>query len=380
MILNRITLSDFRNIENADITFQNGVNVFVGNNAQGKTNVLEAIYLSATEKSFRTNKEREMIRFDAPYFTIGVDFTDKTRTQTLETRIYADIKRKRACLKNGVACTSIAETVGVFRAVLFCPEYLSMIKSGPNERRQFLDMALCQLRPVYYASLSQFKKLVTQRNALLKQLADNDPTADRVLLDVLSERIARESARIYRNRQWYIGKLETYTRDFYARFRESAGVRELPTFRYHTSLHAMTDDVRTLSEEEAYREYLRLLGGNTVREIAAGATLYGSHKDDILIDLNGQEARLYASQGQQRSLTLAMKLAEGAISADETKEQPVFLFDDVLSELDTKRQTFLLSQLNDRQVIMTSCTLPPLDTDAYYIAVENGRYRPYRGK
>lgn len=370
MTVSRVSYRDFRNIVSAELSLSPGVNVFLGNNAEGKTNALEGIYLMAAGKSFRTPREREMVRFGADHFEVGLEMNDSRRSQALSFRAYSvESSKRRECRKNGVTIAKIGDFLGVFRAVLFCPEHLSIVKDGPSERRSFLDIAVCQLRPMYLAALTRHNKILTQRNALLKQLADGE--GDRALLEVYSEQLAREAAFIYQTRVEYIRALDAYVKRFFEELSDLRSKGETPELRYKNSLK---DD--SLSPEEALEGYRRALNANTAREIAAGASLYGSHKDDIEIFLDGREARLYASQGQQRSLALAMKLGEGEISREYSGEYPVFLFDDVLSELDPARQKFLLSRLGERQVIMTACTPPPFMGEAEFIRVEGGHYTP----
>ncbi len=372
MIAKKVSYCNFRNISKAEIEFSPGVNVLIGNNAEGKTNALEGIYLMASGKSFRTPKERDMVKFGENFFEASLIMEDKEREQELYFKAYsAESAKRRECKKNGVPLPKISELIGVFRAVLFCPEHLSIVKSGPAERRSFLDIAICQLKPVYLKSLQRFNKILTQRNALLKQISDG--IGDESLLEIYSDQLARESALIYKIRLEYIEKLSEFVKIFFLELSKSSGdnLNEIPELIYKNSLKIP----EKLSESEAYEQYFRLLKSNTPREIAAGITLYGSHKDDIEIFLDSKEARQFASQGQQRSLALAMKLGEGEISKEYSGEYPVFLFDDVLSELDPRRQKFLLSKLGERQVIMTACTTPPVESDARFICVEDGGYR-----
>lgn len=373
MIAKSISFKNFRNISEAKIELSEGVNVLIGNNAEGKTNALEGIYLMAAGKSFRTPKERDMVAFGEDHFEVTLTMEDIRREQELYFKAYnSESSKRRECRKNGVVIPRISELIGVFRAVLFCPEHLALVKAGPAERRSFLDIAICQLRPVYLKSLQKFNKILSQRNVLLKQISEG--IGDRGLLEVYSEQLAKESALIYKTRYEYIKRLDEFVKHFFSQLSDGysteTGKEEIPELRYKNSLK--TEE--KLSEMEAYEEYLRLLTVNAEREIAAGVTLYGSHKDDIEIYLDGREARQFASQGQQRSVALAMKLGEGEISLEYSGEYPVFLFDDVLSELDPGRQRFLLSRLDRRQVIMTTCTPPPVESDACFIDVKNGVY------
>jgi len=371
MIAKRVSFRDFRNIESADIELSPGVNVLIGNNAQGKTNALEGIYLIAACKSFRTPRERDMVRFQKPYFEVALSMEDSQREQNLYFKAYSsESQKRRECRKNGVEISKISELIGVFRAVLFCPEHLSIVKEGPSERRSFLDIAICQLRPVYLKSLQRFNKILIQRNALLKQISDGN--GDASLLEVYSDQLAKESALIYRTRSEYIVRLDSYVKKFFSKLSDDSekAASELPELIYKNSFKIS----ERISEMEAYDRYYALLTQNTSKEIGAGVTLYGAHKDDIEIYLDGREARQFASQGQQRSIALAMKLGEGEISMEYSGEYPVFLFDDVLSELDERRQKFLLSRLDNRQVIMTTCTLPPIRSNANFIDVDGGCY------
>ena len=214
MIVQRVSYRDFRNIGAAEITLSHGVNVLIGNNAEGKTNALEGIYLMASGKSLRTPKERDMVKFDAESFEVTLDLLDARREQQLTFKAYsADSAKRRVCTKNGVPLPRISELLGVFRAVLFCPEHLAIVKAGPAERRAFLDVAICQLRPMYLKSLQRFQKILTQRNALLKQLADGE--GDFALLGILSEQLARECAFIYRTRAEYIERLDAFVKRFW---------------------------------------------------------------------------------------------------------------------------------------------------------------------
>ncbi len=360
MIAERVSFRDFRNIKAASLELSPGVNLLLGRNAQGKTNALEGMYLLAAGKSFRTPRERELVRFGADFFEVRLAMRDARREQELSFKAYsAEIGKRRECVKNGAPIPRLSELVGVFRAVLFTPEQLAIVKAGPAERRGFLDAAICQLRPAYLAALSRHNKILTQRNALLKQLAEGE--GDAALLEVCSEQLAREAAFIYVTRADYVERLSAHVARFFGELGSLSERREVPELSLQTSLK--TEE--RLTEAEAFERYLARLTAHASREIAAGVTLYGSHKDDVLIRLDGVEARAFASQGQQRSLALALKLGEGEISCELTGEQPVFLFDDVLSELDPVRQEFLLSRLGSRQVIMTGCFPPSVSCGAY---------------
>ena len=359
-----IALSDFRNIESASVSFSPGVTVLYGDNAQGKTNLLEAVYYAAIGKSFRGQNAPEVIRFGAPSASLSVDYIAKGRQQNITMRLFRD--RARAVEKNRVRVTKMSELVGSFRAVLFCPEHLSLVKGGPAERRQFLDIAISAENPLYLATLQRYAHILKQRNALLKKEKDQ-PESFRQTVEIWSHQLAVEGAYIARARKQYVEKLERFVKTTFA---EMMGERETPALFYLGCDKREGADYADIAATEQY--LFERLTTNLERELAAGATLYGAHKDDIEILLNGHPARTFASQGQQRSLSLALKIAEGEICREDCGEYPVFLFDDVLSELDASRRAFLLSRMAGKQVIMTSCEGKEEKSDLS-IRVANGR-------
>lgn len=346
MNVNTITYRNFRNIEDATLQFTPGVNILWGNNAQGKTNALEGIYCFACGKSFRGVHDRELLRFGAETGGLDLHFTDERRPQHLSLQLFRS--KSRQMKKNGVAIRKSADFVGTFHGVLFCPEHLAMIKGAPALRRSFLDAAISQLKPAYLAALTDYASVLKQRNALLKQ-EERSVSARMPLLDVLTAQMAELNTRIVLTRMKYIRLLDTSVSGF---------LEDMTQGREHASLAYRSD-----ADPEAHNEdgaaissaFYEKCMSYASREFAAQTTLHGCHKDDILISLDGREARLYASQGQDRSITLAMKLGEGELSRAATGEYPVFLFDDVLSELDSGRQQYLMQRLGGRQVIMTSC-------------------------
>ncbi|MBE6702468.1 MAG: DNA replication/repair protein RecF [Ruminococcaceae bacterium] len=363
MYCSGIALTDFRNIASAAVSFDQGVNVLYGNNAQGKTNLLEGIYFAAIGKSFRGQHAPEVIRFGAEYAALSLDYTAGGREQNISMRLFPN-NRARAVEKNKVRISRMSELLGSFRAVLFCPEHLSLIKGGPAERRQFLDIAVSASEPVYLATLQRYGHILKQRNALIRK-AKEEPEMFESTVDLWSAQLAKEGAYIARSRQRYIKRAEKYVKECFAAM---TGEKEAPTLFYHGPDKSGSDyeDV-ACTEKELYR----LLSTAHEREIGAGSTLWGIHKDDIEVELNRHSARLFCSQGQQRSLALALKLAEGEICREDCGEYPVFLFDDVLSELDARRRAYLLEKMEGKQVIMTACEqLAHFSGKLFY--VENG--------
>ena len=365
MICKRIRVSDFRNIRAADVSFDDGVNLLVGRNAQGKTNLLEAIFYASLGKSFRASSDEEMIRFGADLFEISLDFADSVREQNLTVRL---LKGKRRRIEhNRVRLSKVSEAVGLFRTVLFCPEHLSIVKEGPGERRNLLDVAISQLYPAYLHSLQNYNKVLKQRNQLLRAAAD-DPKTFRETIEFWSQTLAGEAAVLAGYRKRYCDLLDPKVKEI---FHEMTGGCETPTLCYEPSLHAELEIFE--DEEAAEKAYFEKLMGNHEREIAAESTLWGTHKDDVRIDLNGKPARTFASQGQQRSLALAIKLAEGSICEEICREMPAYLLDDVFSELDSARRSYLAEKIVGRQVIITTCE-ENLPAAGKLIRVENGEY------
>lgn len=365
MYCNGITLTDFRNIESACVVFDPGVNVLYGNNAQGKTNLLEAVYYAALGKSFRGQHAPEVIRFGTEGAVLSLDYTAAGRAQNITMRLFHN--RARAVERNKVRVSKMSELLGSFRAVLFCPEHLSLIKGGPSERRQFLDIAVSASEPVYLATLQRYAQILKQRNALIKKGKD-DPKLFYETVDLWSAQLAREAAYIARSRARYVTRAEKFVKKCFA---DMTGERELPSLLYLGPNKNGGDYEDVYATEKLIYDKLTQ---NRERELAAGATLWGVHKDDIDVELNGHSARLFASQGQQRSLALALKIAEGEICREDCGEYPVFLFDDVLSELDSRRRAYLLEQMVGKQVIMTACE-QIADFHGKKMYVENGIIR-----
>lgn len=373
MLCKKVELQNFRNAECETVTFDSGINVLHGENAQGKTNLLEAIYYVSLGKSFRGSKDAEIIRFGEEYAAISLDFIAQGREQNVTMRFSDNARQKKTVTHNGVKITKLSELVGEFRAVLFSPDHLQMIKDGPSLRRNYLDVAISQLRPMYLHSLQKYNKILLNRNKLIKNAEEDRATFDSTV-DFWSAQLAHEAAIIAKARAEYVQKSGDIIAEFYRRMCQSGEIDETPELIYAGS--AKQEGELYFDTEVTEKNFLRLLTDFHEREIAAGSTLYGIHKDDILINLNGKNTRLYSSQGQQRSLALAMKLAEGEICRMDCGEYPVFLFDDVFSELDSIRRRNLLREIADRQVIITSCE-SDMDFDIPYrrIEVTKGKYK-----
>ncbi|MBE6535260.1 MAG: DNA replication/repair protein RecF [Ruminococcaceae bacterium] len=349
MFCRNIYVEKFRNIDLASVDLCEGVNVLLGENAQGKTNLLEAIYMTSLGKSFRMGNDKDVINFESDYCYVKNSYTDDQRDMEIGMRIFKD-RRAKVIEQNKIKIRKTSEMVGGFKVVLFCPEHLSIVKDGPAERRSFYDVAISQIRPLYIKSLQRYNAILKERNALLK-FAIEDRTNFNNTIDLFSSQLAHEAAIITSYRVAYTDKLKNYVGECFVNMTNG---REKPSVEYVSSSKLSADDCRDIKKVE--QTYMELYSSNHEREIATESTLWGIHKDDLDIYLDGNRARIFASQGQQRSLSLALKLAEGEIIRDECGgDYPVFLFDDVLSELDRERRAYLLSNIQNKQVIMTCC-------------------------
>ncbi len=334
MVCKKTRYFNFRNIASSEIAFDDGINIICGDNAEGKTSAIEGIYLCAQGRSHRTSHEKEFIKFGENEGGVSIVYEDRFRENELG--IEWSQKGRRKCVKNDYPIKKLSEFIGNFKAVIFTPEHLSIVKDGPSMRRSFLDNAISQIDREYVASLQKYSKVLLQRNKLISE-AGQDPSALKTV-DVWSEQLAFEAEIISKKREEYVREAERLLETV---FLDMTGGKEKPSLEY--------------TGAKSKEDYFKLLTENLSKEVRYGATLYGIHKDDITIMLNKKEARSFASQGQQRSLSLALKLAEGEISKRESGEYPVFLFDDVLSELDSKRKEYLMGGIENRQVIITTC-------------------------
>lgn len=358
MICNKIQFSKYRNIESSEVIFDNGINVLWGNNAQGKSNILEGIYYFARGKSFRGAKDKELIKFGEDFAKFQMNFIKDDAKYETKLEVLIPSLGKKTITRGGAKITP-SEMIGDFKAVLFAPSHLTLVSGSPSLRRAYLDIALSQLFPSYLSLLLRYTKVLDERNALLKSAADGIQVSHDEW-QVYAEQLAYYGVGISSLRELYINNLQKHSQDY---FDEMTSGKEKPTFSY--SSHLINDDNKNASllnefskpvfDKEKQSILYDLLMKDIDREIHAKSTLWGIHKDDIAIKLCDSEARQFASQGQQRSIALAMKLAEGEIAHSITKEYPVFLLDDVLSELDNERRTYILGSLKNRQIIVTSC-------------------------
>ena len=345
MRIDELTLTAFRNYQQQRVTFDPGCNVIFGENAQGKTNLLEALVFLSRGRSPRARSDREMIAFDAPAGRIDARLLSREREFHVEVDLYRE-KRRRITI-NGVAAKSAAALGGVLHTVLFQPEDLFLIREGAAARRRFADTALCQLRPRYDAALTAYNRALDQKTRILRDSEDYPRLLD--TLPEFNEQLVQYGAVLIGYRARFVKTLSAYAARCHA---ECSGGREELAIAYRT--------VSAVEDPEAPREEIaaalrRHMASHAAAEAAARQCLSGPHKDDLFVTIDGREARAYSSQGQTRTAALAMKLAEREIYQNDSGEYPVLLLDDVLSELDPRRQEFVLNRIPGGQVFITCC-------------------------
>ena len=346
MIIESIELKNYRNYDELHMDFSQGTNILYGDNAQGKTNVLEAIYVCATTKSHRGSKDKEIIQFDRDESHIKLN----VRKNDIPYRIDMHLKKNKAkgVAVNGVPIRKASELFGIVNVVFFSPEDLNLIKNGPAERRRFVDMELCQLNKLYVHSLVQYNRIVTQRNKLLKDLAfrpDYEET-----LDIWDMQLVQYGKEIILYRKEFVERLGMIIEPIH---RKLSGDKE--------SLHILYEpDVEADSFEETLRR-------SRSQDLKQRTTLTGPHRDDLSFMVNGIDIRRFGSQGQQRTAALSLKLAEIELVENIVHDYPILLLDDVLSELDNSRQNQLLAGINHIQTVITCTGLEDFVNDRFHI-------------
>jgi len=345
MNVREIRLNGFRNYEEFSSEFSERVNVVIGDNAQGKTNLLEAVYFMSAGRSFRAKSDRELINFDRDGAYIRADVTADGRDQKLEAFLYR--QKRRQLLAGGVKLKTAAELSGRLRVVLFCPDDLNMIRDGAVVRRKLLDHCLCQLRPRYAAALTEFNRVLEHKTRILRDHREKPSLL--YTLDDFDLRLAQTGAELIHYRAAYAALLSEKAAKIH---REFSGEKESLSLSYKT--------VKTIPDPkkkpaELLMPLLDHLKEHRRAELETGTCLSGAHKDDLEIEIGGLAARSFASQGQARTAALSIKLAEREIHFEDGGEYPLLLLDDVLSELDAARQNFVLNKINEGQVFITCC-------------------------
>ncbi|MCF0123726.1 MAG: DNA replication/repair protein RecF [Ruminiclostridium sp.] len=364
MRVDSIALDGFRNYEDFSVTFTPGVNIICGENAQGKTNLLEAIGFLSGARSHRARGDKELISFHRKQGSIIAKTESRDRDFLIEAQLFRGARRK--LFVNHVKLKTAGELSGILQTVLFCPEDLSLIKAGAAERRSFLDHAICQLRPRYGEALSQYQRLLEHKTRILRDWEKN-PSLLQVMED-FNEAMARAGALVIHYRAHFIHKLAEKAGEIQ---REFSGGREELELSYQTVSTIQDPLGPTMDIYEALRKHQE---SHARAELEARSCLSGPHKDDLLTEINGQSARQFASQGQTRTAALSLKLAERDLFREDVGQWPILLLDDVLSELDARRQDFVLRRITGGQIFITGCEAPEGDLEeGKIIRIRGGR-------
>ena len=356
-----LTLKNFRNIEFEKIDFESGINILAGKNAQGKTNILEAINFCSYLKSFRSCREDQLIRFGCDSAKISLDYENEGVPGKIEIEIFRN--GPKALRKNGIAVTKNRELIGEFLSIVFTPDHLNLIKEGPNKRRSFLDMALCALDVRYTDSLLKYQKILMQRNALLKRLAEG--AGDEALLDVFDIRLSQEGSYIACARAEYLRTIEPYVRDIFARISKTDGKLKL----LYINQFSKTVESRAQMEIAMLERYKNRRGA----DISSQQTLCGIQKDDFLLLSGGKSLKFFGSQGQIRSAVLSLILAQSDVINEKRGVYPVIILDDILSELDRTRRSFIFSDAHKTQCILSTCETQRVRNRGNILKVSKGR-------
>ena len=333
MWINNIKIKNFRNYYEQEIDLNENINIFYGENAQGKTNIIEAIFLCSMGKSFRAKKDKEMINLNSENASIEIEYQKTDR----DGKIKINIGNKKSVSVNGVKIKKLSELLGNINVVIFTPDDINILKGGPSNRRRFLDIMISQLRPNYMYNLNLYLKALEQRNNYLRQIREQNK--DESLLDIWDEKISEYAINIYNYRKEFIEKIKNKIKNIHSEITDKKEEIE----------------IEYISECKSKEEYLRLLKQRRKLDIIKGFTTKGVHRDDFMIYINKKELDIYGSQGQHRTAILSLKLSELNIVYDEIGEYPILLLDDFMSELDAKRRNHFLEKIRNTQVIIT-CT------------------------
>lgn len=361
-----LKFENYRNLKDNIIQPCEGVNIIYGDNAQGKTNLLEALWLFCGGHSFRTSKDNEIIAWSKSFSRLEMRFFGQDREQNAKILIKGS---KKNVTINGVEKKSAASLIERYCAVVFSPEHLSLIKRGPSERRKFIDSAICREKLKNAVILSKYNRVLNQRNTLLKDICRRPSLED--TLSIWDEPIIKNGAILIKKRLEYVKMLSVYASQYHQGI--SNGKEELK-IKYISNADITEDDSLDVIENKLREKFEK----NSKDDIRTGVTNYGPHRDDIEILINNKNARAFASQGQQRSAVLSLKLAEASVLKNRMGEEPIILLDDVLSELDSSRQNFLLNELNGCQVFITCCEKSNKEQlkDGKIFYIKNGQVEP----
>lgn len=333
MWINKIKIDNFRNYNKEEIILDKNINIFYGENAQGKTNIIEAIFLCSIGKSFRTKRDKEMINLNSESAIIEIDYEKLDR----EGKIKIELSSKKNIFINGIKVKKLSELLGNINIVIFTPDDINILKGGPQNRRRFLDIMISQLKPNYIYNLNLYLKTLEQRNNYLRQIREENKEEN--LLDIWDEKLAEYGNIVYKYRNEFINKIKNKIKKIHSEITDN---KEEIEIEYKT-------------ECEDKNNFLNLLKQRRKLDIIKGFTTKGVHRDDFVIYINNKQLDVYGSQGQHRTAILSLKLSELNIIKDELGENPILLLDDFMSELDNKRRKHFLEKINNTQVIIT-CT------------------------
>ena len=334
MYIKSIKLNNFRNYSNQEIQLDKEINIFFGDNAQGKTNVLESIFLCAIGKSFRAKKEKELIKIDEEKATVEIEFEKIDR----DGKIKIELTNKKDVFINGIKKNKVSEILGNINIVMFSPDDIEILKSGPAKRRRFLNILISQLRPQYVYYLNMYIKTIEQRNNYLRQIKElNNPTQE--MLKIWDEKLAEYASYVFNYRNEFVEKIKD------------------KILSIHKNITQEKEEIKIkyISDCLNKEKYIEELEKNWEQDILRGYTTKGVHRDDIYIYINGKQVNIYGSQGQNRTVILSLKLSELEIIYDEIGEYPILLLDDFMSELDSKRRENFLKSISNAQILIT-CT------------------------
>ncbi len=347
MWINKIKLNNFRNYKNEEIKLEKNINIFYGENAQGKTNIIEAIFLCSIGKSFRAKKDKEMILLNEEKSFIEIQFSKSDR----EGKIKIELGNKKNVFINGIKIKKLSELLGNINVVIFTPDDINILKGGPSNRRKFLDIMISQLRPNYMHTLNLYLKTLEQRNNYLRQIREENK--DENLLEIWDEKLVDYAVKVCNYRTEFIEKIK----------------KKIKYIHKEITDNKEEIEIEYISECVTKEDYLKLLRQRRKLDIIKGFTTKGIHRDDFCIYINNKELSVYGSQGQHRTAVLSLKLSELNIIYDEIGEYPILLLDDFMSELDKKRREHFLEKIENTQVIIT-CT-EKLDIENKKIIIYN---------
>lgn len=367
MRIKKLKVENFRNLENLDIEFSEGVNIIYGNNAQGKTNIIESIYIFSFGKSFRANKDIELLKFDKEYFLSNIKIMKKDRELEMDFG-FDKILNKKMIKVNGVIQKKISDIIGKLNVVVFKPEDIKIVTDSPSIRRKYIDYLISSISKSYLENITKYKKVMEERNNLLKEIklrlkgSKNLDETDSNFLDVYDKLLSKLNCEIYNERKRVIEKLNNYIYDIHLKLTENYINNEKLHIKYVSNV---AEDI-----EKMYNN----LSKSRLNDISKGYTSLGIHRDDYIISINSLDVSIYGSQGQKKSSIISLKLSELKVIEEVIGEKPVLLLDDYMSELDEKRRLKFLDIIEDIQIIITTTHKISIDGKKNtYFYVDNGK-------